>query len=618
MSETDKHSKHITSLPDTSGSQHVEHGQSLRRQAEEIFREKTAGAPGNRDALLSEEIREIIRELQVHQIELEIQNEQLRQTQEELEAARSRYFDLYDQAPVGYCTLNNEGVITEANVTVADMLGVARTELVGQPLSTFILREDQDNYYLFRRQFAESPMPSSGATYIHPEKPSEQRGCDLRMINKGKTAFFWAHLQVNTLQDPEGTPVFLLALSDITERKEAETLRIKLEAKSHLVQKAESLERMAGAIAHLFNNQLYIVIGNLELTLDEMGADASCKFREKLIEALQATHRSAEVSRLMLAYLGHHNVKLNPLDLSETCRRELTEIKLKIPSSVPMRTSFISPGPVVLANTNQIRQIFANLITNGSDAIQACPGGGEIKITTKSISASSISRSDIFSTDWVPFAEEFACLEVTDTGCGMSKKEVTQIFDPFYSTKDTGRGLGLAIAKGLVKSWGGMISVETAVGSGSRFRVFLPLAADAVDLQATEPTGTGDFESEGTVLLVDDDKVVRKLAETVLQRLGFTVLSAASGHEAVDVFKKHRDSIKCLLTDLSMPGMDGWETLKALRKIRPHLPAILSSGYDENQVMAGDHRERPQAFLPKPYTMANLKEVLRQVLRDAK
>jgi len=618
MDKTDKHSGHVTSSQDTSGSQHVDHGRDLRRQAEEILREKDAGSPGNRDALLSEESRRVIKELQVHQIELEIQNQQLRQTQEELELTRSRYFDLYDLAPVGYCTLNNKGLITEANVTVADMLGVTRTELVGQSLSTFILREDQDSYYLFRRQFKESLMPPSGATRIPAEKSSERQGCDLRMISKGSTAFFWAHLLVNTLQDPEGAPVYRLTLSDITERKESETLRIKFQAKSHLVQKAESLERMAGAIAHLFNNQLYIVIGNLELTLDEMGADASYKYREKLIEALQATHRSAEVSRMMLAYLGHHNVKLDTLDLSEICRRELPEIKFKIPSSVPIRTSFISPGPVVLANTNQIRQIFANLITNGSEAIQACPGGGEIKITTKIISASSISRSDIFSTDWVPFAEEFACLEVTDTGCGMSKEEVTQIFDPFYTTKSTGRGLGLAIAKGLVKSWGGMISVETAVGSGSRFRVFLPLAADVVDLQTMELTGTGDFESEGTVLLVDDDKVVRKLAETVLQRLGFTVLSAAGGHEAVGLFKKHQESIKCLLTDLSMPGMDGWETLKALRKIRPHLPAILSSGYDENQVMAGDHRERPQAFLPKPYTMANLKEVLRQVLRDTK
>ena len=438
----------------------------------------------------------------MHQIELEMQNQQLRQAQEKLEVSRGRYFDLYDLAPVGYCTLNEKGLIVEANSTAADLLGIPREELINQPVSRFVLHDDQDIYYLFRNQFIEASAPPPSTIQTRPEQAGEQQGCELRMLNREGKAFFWARLQVITAQDLEGTPVYRIVLSDITDRKKAEALRVRLEDKSRRIQTAESLERMAGSIAHLFNNQLFIVIGNLELALDD--GDAGVSSRDKLIEALQAAHRSEEISQLMLTYLGQSNVKLDHVDISEICRRELPGIKATLPRGVTIRTNLLSPGPVVNANANQIKQILANLITNGSDAIIARSGRGEIKIVIKTLSASDISGSDIFSADLIPFAETFACLEVTDTGCGMSKEEVVKIFDPFYSTKNIGRGLGLAMAKGLLKSWGGMIGVQTAVGLGSRFRVFIPLVANAVALRTEILAGKEDFEMRGAVLLVDD------------------------------------------------------------------------------------------------------------------
>lgn len=204
-----------------------------------------------------------------------------------------------------------------------------------------------------------------------------------------------------------------------------------------------------------------------------------------------------------------------------------------------------------------------------------------------------------------------------DTGCGIPEETLDHIFDPFYSTKFTGRGLGLAVAMSLVRAWSGMIHVNSEVNGGSCFRVFLPLAEDVLPPQPARMTKQEIFKAEGTVLLVDDDASLRMVVEAVLKNLGCTVFVAKNGSEAVTLFHEHQDSIDCLLTDLSMPDMDGWETLAALRKIKPDLPAILSSGYDESRVMNCDYKELPQAFLHKPYTKDDLKKILNRLLGDA-
>jgi len=179
----------------------------------------------------------------------------------------------------------------------------------------------------------------------------------------------------------------------------------------------------------------------------------------------------------------------------------------------------------------------------------------------------------------------------------------------------SGRGLGLAVVIGLVKTWGGMIGVESEVGKGSIFRIFLPLVMDEAPRQREETQAEPwNFNTGWTVLLVDDDYIVRHLIETVLNRLGITVFAAAGGNEALALFQQHQGSIHCLFTDLSMPDMNGWETLAALRKIAPDLPAILSSGYDETQAMSGDYAELPQAFLHKPFEIDELKRVLNRVM----
>jgi CheY-like chemotaxis protein len=222
-------------------------------------------------------------------------------------------------------------------------------------------------------------------------------------------------------------------------------------------------------------------------------------------------------------------------------------------------------------------------------------------------------------------------MEVKDAGCGIADKDIEKLFDPFFSSKFTGRGMGLAVVLGIVKAHDGAVTVESEPGRGSAFRVFLPVSGEEVlrqpdkgnygdTLQQGVPIITSSIvmEGSGTVLLVEDEEMVREIAAAMLTRLGFSVVEAKDGVEAVELFRQHQDKIRCVLCDNTMPRMNGWETFTALRKLAPDIPVILASGYDEAQVMAGDHPEWPQAFLNKPYKLKGLSDAISQALVSKK
>jgi len=383
------------------------------------------------------------------------------------------------------------------------------------------------------------------------------------------------------------------------------------------IQKAESLSRMAGAIAHNFNNQLTIVLGNLKFTLDALPGDT--EIHEFLNDAMKAAQRSSEISGLMLTYLGQSTIKLEVLNLSEVCRHILPLLHNTMQKNITLEIDFMVPGPVVASNANQIQTVLTHLIANSAEAIG--DRKGQITLRIKTIPASDIPKSHIVPIDWQPDADIFACLEVKDTGCGISDEDIDKIFDPFFTTKFTGRGLGLPVVQGIVKTWKGAVSAESQKGQGSIFRVFLPLSTDEISRQFQKGTGTGteNIEQHGTVLLVEDQDLVRKMTRGMLKRLDFSVLEATNGIEGLELFAQHREKIRCVITDLTMPKMDGWETLTALRKIHPNIPVILVSGYDEAQAMERFDSEKPQAFLRKPFSMAELEKALNKSLEaDAK
>ncbi len=397
---------------------------------------------------------------------------------------------------------------------------------------------------------------------------------------------------------------------DITERKQAEVEKEKLEVQNRQLQKVKSLGRMAGAIAHHFNNKLFVVMANLELAMNSLPQDNTTI--NTLTTAMQAADKAVEVSRLMLTYLGQTTGIREQLDLSEICRRIIPLIQATIPKNVALATDLLSPGPTITANTNQIQEIVTNLISNSREAVG--DDQGTIQLTVKTVSSSDIPVLYRFPVNWKPEDASYACLEVRDNGCGIATKDIEEVFDPFFSRKFTGRGLGLPVVLGLVQVHSGVVTVESVPGQGSVFRVFFPISATEVPFQPDKAANIPEIRGFGTVLLVDDDDTVLEITRVMLTMLGFEVLAAKDGIEAVEMFQQHKSHIRFVLTDFAMPRMNGLETLTALRQIAPDIPVILASGYNEEQVMDDSHPERPQVFLAKPYGIQALKDAIYRTL----
>jgi PAS domain S-box-containing protein len=413
-----------------------------------------------------------------------------------------------------------------------------------------------------------------------------------------------------TLKDRKGRTVGMLAIGqDITKRKQTEAEREKLQSQLAQAQKAESIGRMAGAIAHIFNNQLGVVIGNLDMVIEDLPRDA--KPVTNLTAAMQGARKAAQVSGLMLTYLGQTTCVHVPLDLSESCSQSLPSLRVGTFPGLILKVNVPSPGPTVSANITEIQQMLTNLVTNAREAIGEKQG--TVTLTVRTVPQAEISKVHRYPTGWQAENATYACLEVADTGCGIVNEAIDKIFDPFYSTKFTGRGLGLPVVFGIVRAHDGVITV-TSEEHGSTFRVFLPLSAEEIPRQPGKTAQPLARAGSGTVLLIEDEKMTRDMAKTMITRLGYTVLAAKDGIEAMEMFARHQDVICCVVSDVTMPRMNGWQTLAALRKLSPGIPVILSSGYDEAQVLIGDHPERPQAFLHKPYQKVELQAALAKAM----
>lgn len=423
----------------------------------------------------------------------------------------------------------------------------------------------------------------------------------------------WIGQVSRSVQDAEGRPAgWRISLRDITERKQVEAENAALAAKNQQLQKAESLGRMAGAIAHHFNNKLQAVLANLELlgALPKGVDPARCVAMAKL-----ATERAAEVSRLMLLYLGQTATTREPRYLAELCRDGLVAAG-PMPERVSLTVDSPEPGPVIEANANEIQRVLTNLLANAREAIGDAPGAIRIRIST--CTADAIPEAPRFPVGWHPQGTAHACLELWDSGCGVPEPDLPKLFDPFFSTKFTGRGLGLPVVLGIVNAHHGVITVESRPGEFCAVRVYFPLStAQVPETSAPDLTGMKGGD-EGAVLLVDDDEFLLMSTGAMIEMLGFTLLTARDGIEALDVFRDYTGVIRCVITDLEMPRMGGWETLAALRRLKPDLPVILASGYDKARAMSGSETAIPQAILEKPFGLQQLREALGLALKPAR
>ncbi len=397
---------------------------------------------------------------------------------------------------------------------------------------------------------------------------------------------------------------------EIIERKRAEEERLHLQRRLQQAQKAESLGRMVGAVAHHFNNLLQIISGNLEFIREDLRSNADAV--ECLKDAEEATRNAGELGRLMLTYVGQGLGGRSTLDLSTEASRSVSLAENSIPPNVRLRREFAPGLPAVRIGPDDVRRIVGILLENAWEAMEG--RAGSMRITT---GKTSCDRERLERAAWVEAAEpgEYVFLEVEDEGCGMAPETIEQMFDPFFSTRFTGRGLGLSSVAGIVRANRGAVAVSSKPGEGAVVQVLFPAAGAPirpVEPAAGEPDP--DIPIQGAVLLAEDEEKVRNTCKAMLERIGFHVFAAADGAEAVEIFRVYDKEIVCVLCDLTMPRMNGWETLRAIDEIRPGAPVILASGYEEEEVMSGDHPVLPRAFLHKPYQWTTLKTALAKAL----
>jgi PAS domain S-box-containing protein len=412
-----------------------------------------------------------------------------------------------------------------------------------------------------------------------------------------------------------GRDAALSIARDVTDRKRAEGERLEIERRMQHVQKLESLGVLAGGIAHDFNNILVAVLGYADLALSEL--PSSSPARESVGEIEIAARRAAELCRQMLAYSGRGKFVIELIDLGELVADTMQLLRASVSKRATLELELAETLPVIEGDATQLRQVLMNLVTNASEAV--APQAGFIRVSTGVATCDREELSKTVVGEGLP-SGEYVYLEVDDNGCGMDEQTRSRIFEPFFTTKFTGRGLGMAAALGIVRGHKGTIAIRTAPGEGTTFRVFFPITALPAANSAHAAT-SGDsapqWTGHGCVLLVDDEESVRGLASRMLVRLGFEVIEAANGYDALAQFERHADRISLVLLDLTMPGMDGEETFRALRRISDEVPVLMTSGFTEQEITARLAGQGLAGFLQKPYSMAGLRARVRKALEQA-
>ncbi len=518
-------------------------------------------------------------------------------TDEVVRAERDRAQMYLDLAAFIFVAIDPAGAVTMINRKGCEILGYEEKEILGKDwFAHFIPPRVADETRAVHRQVLASGIQPYGCH----ENPVLTRSGQERLI-------LWRNA---LLTNDKGEVIGSLSSGDdITDLRRAEDERRRLEARVQQARKLESLGLMAGGIAHDFNNLLASILGNANLARMDLPETASGA-RESLEQVEKAARRAAELTGHLLAYSGKGRFLTTAVDLSDAAA-EMTRL---LTPSVGAGTGLVCHAapdlPPVEADAAQVRQVIMNLITNASDAIG--PGAGAISVSTGLVDADAAYLADVCGTD-VPAPGRYVYVEVSDTGRGMDDETRARVFDPFFSTRATGRGLGLSVVLGIVRAHHGAIKIASARG-GTTFRVLFP-AASAEAKPAAEPgLRHGQPSAAGAVLVVDDDAAVRQMACMALERFGFSVVAAGSGREGIDLFRTRGSEIGAVLLDVTMPGMGGDEVFAEIRRMRSDVPIVLSSGYAETEAMARLADAGRVGFLQKPYLPTALVEKIREVL----
>jgi PAS domain S-box-containing protein len=506
------------------------------------------------------------------------------------EAERAEMADslqlLLESTGEGVVGEDREGRCVFVNRAAVEMLRCSRDELLGRDLHAVTHHSRPDG----------SPYPAEACPMHSVMRTGEpRRGRDETLLRPDGSSFpieYSAH----PIRRDGRTEGVVVTFTDISERKRNE---------EHLLESAklESLGVLAGGIAHDFNNILTGILGNTSLVLETLPQhDAN---RALLSEVVSAGERAADLTRQMLAFAGKGQFVIEPVDLSNVIQEIGELLSATLPKPARLNMQLARHLPPVEADPRQMQQLIFNLVINAGEAIGERPGMVTIETGVRDVPQGAGPEPPFGRT--APGRYVYAAVQ--DTGAGMDAATRARIFEPFFSTKFTGRGLGLAAAMGIARAHRGSIRVETEPGNGSRFEVFLP----AIRQPAIETAQPGAEAAKRTVLVVDDEEIVRRTTRSVLERKGYRVLLAENGQQAVEVFRERAPEISVVLLDLTMPVMGGEEAARYLHAIRHDVPILVSSGYNENEVARRFAGSRVAGYVRKPYTASTLLERIQAV-----
>ncbi len=415
-------------------------------------------------------------------------------------------------------------------------------------------------------------------------------------------------------RDDDGRPAFLSTIiRDISSQKQAEVDRMETERRMLQAQKLESLGVLAGGIAHDFNNLLTAMLGNASLARLELPDSSPAHHTLGQIE--NAAVRAAELCKEMLAYAGRSQLAAVRTDLSSLVEDTTQLLQVSISKKCVLKLDLHRPLPAILADPTQIRQIVMNLVINASDAIGA--RSGLIRVSTGIMRVDRQYLEETFLAPGLAIGD-YVFIEINDNGCGMSPEVKSRIFEPFYTTKFAGHGLGLAAVLGIVRAHHGTIKVYSEAGRGTTFKLLFPAIEDGTRPEDKPGDEESAWRGSGLALIVDDEETVRAVTARTLESLGFAPITASDGVEGLRLFREHAGKLCLVLLDLTMPHMDGEETYREIHRINPDVPVILMSGFTETDTIDRFAGKKLAGFLQKPFDRKRLQAKLRSVLPSAK
>jgi signal transduction histidine kinase/ActR/RegA family two-component response regulator len=387
--------------------------------------------------------------------------------------------------------------------------------------------------------------------------------------------------------------------------------KVRHEKERHKTEKLESLGVLAGGIAHDFNNILAIILGNCSLA--KLDPDKSEDF---LTEIEMASERAAALCRQMLAYAGKSQCVQTEINFTELVDDTVKMLKSTLPQNADITMNSPADIPLIKGDAGQLTQIVMNMIINASEAIGEVQG--EIRVSLKKIAVKDEQLVRDHQDRTIP-SGGYVCLEITDTGCGMDNEIRQRIFEPFYTTKFTGRGLGMSAVLGIISSHGGALQLFSQPEEGTTFRVYLPAQESGpAEVEPAPQASPLLWQGSGTILLVEDEELIRIIAGAMIRKLGFSVIEASNGREALELYQLNAADITLVITDMGMPVMDGYALFRELKKLKPELPIIISSGFGAVDVTSRIDRDDIAGLIGKPYNFDNMREVLKSVVGDAR